>query len=438
MRPYQARAVQAVKRAWIEGARAILLVSPTGSGKTSCGVGIVEGAVAKGRRVLWLAHRRELIAQASERLDRVGCTHHGVVLAGHQRNNPLFPIQVASVQTLTARGNAPPADILVIDEAHHATAATYRDIARAYPGATIIGLTATPERADRSPLGDVFDSMVVAIQVRELVGEGHLVPVHTIAPAKFLDALAEDPVAAYLRLVPGKRALVFAASIAHARDLTGRFRMAGIPSECVEGTTKTTEREGALERLARGETLVLVNVFCLTEGTDVPAIESVIIARGCSAWSAWVQMGGRGLRPSPSTGKTTCTLIDLRGHVHVHGMLDDPREFSLEGKASQAATGLVPLRMCRGCGATFRTAPVCPRCGAAQPPPDPPKVKRAAIAPVTQAVVASHAVKRAFFDQLVNEARERGYKPKYVGVRFQQRFGHWPFWSMPKGDAAHA
>jgi DNA repair protein RadD len=432
LRPYQARGIDGVKRAWISGARLILIVSPTGSGKTALGVGVVEGAVAKGRRVLWLAHRRELISQASERLDAVGCTHHGVILAGHKRDNPLFPIQVASVQTITARGNAPPADIIVWDEAHHCTATTYRDIANAYPTATHFGLTATPERGDGSPLGDVFQAMVVVASIHELQDEGHLVRCTVIGPDEVRRDLAVGPVEMYAKHARNRRAIMFAANLTHMRALAASFNLAGYRAECIEGETKN--RDKILARLASGETRVVCNVFCLTEGTDVPAVACVGVMRGCSAWSAWVQMGGRGLRPSP--GKEDLILLDPRGHVWAHGLLDDERVFSLAGKASKPKAGAVALRRCAPCGAIFRYQPLCPRCGAGVPPPELPKVNDRPVGEISSVSVAPWSARRRAFDELVSFAKANGYDPRWVGIRFKSRFGSWPPWPLPKGRGA--
>ena len=437
LRPYQERSVAAVKGAFRAGARRIVLVAPTGAGKTVMGVAVVSGALAKGRRVLWLAHRRELVGQASARLDLVGATAHGVLLAGHPRANPTAPIQVASVQTLTVRGSSalPPADIIILDEAHHAVAATWRELAAAYPNAEmVLGLTATPERGDRTPLGDVFQALVAEIRMRELLDGGFLVPCDVIAPAAPQDELAEDPLDALAKHAPGRPAILFGSSVAHAQELAAAARRRGLRAECVDGATATDKREAALAAFAAGRLDLITNVFVLTEGFDAPRAEVCILARGCSATGTYLQMVGRVLRPSPATGKRRAMLIDLRGLVHVHGMPDDERTYSLTGRAirsSGTAEDVAPLRQCQACGATFRWAPECPRCGARQPPRPAPRVKRAPLAAVTAAQIVPMAAKRAHFDALAKTCRERRYSPKWVGVQFKQRFGHWPPWPMP-------
>ena len=441
LRPYQERSVAAVKGAFRAGARRIVLVAPTGAGKTAMGVAVVSGALAKGRRVLWLAHRRELVGQASARLDLVGATAHGVLLAGHPRANPTAPIQVGSVQTLTARGDRPPADIIILDEAHHAVAATWRDLAAAYPNAEmVLGLTATPERGDRTPLGDVFQALVAEIRMRELLDGGFLVPCDVIAPAAPQDELAEDPLDALAKHAKGRPAILFGSSVAHAQELAAAARRRGLRAECVDGATATDKREEALAAFAAGRLDLITNVFVLTEGFDAPRAEVCILARGCSATGTYLQMVGRVLRPSPATGKRRAMLIDLRGLVHVHGLPSDEHTYSLTGRAIRSSATadetIPPLRQCGACAAIFRWAPECPRCGARQPPRPAPKVKRAPLAQINAARVIPDEVKKRKYDELVATCRARGYQFGWVRARFRGIYGHDPMWSSTRRSEA--
>jgi DNA repair protein RadD len=160
LRPYQVDVIARVEAEVAQGRRRILLVAPTGSGKTVIAAEIIAKAAGLGRRVLLLAHRRELIQQASCKLHATGIDH-GIVQAGFP-TRPGEPVQVASISTLHARavrGTAmelPPVDLVIVDEAHHARAKTYRRLLDAYPDASIVGLTATPCRGDGRGLGNVF------------------------------------------------------------------------------------------------------------------------------------------------------------------------------------------------------------------------------------------------------------------------------------------
>ena len=192
LRPYQQQGIDAAKQAYRGGARAILAVCPTGGGKTRIGVEFVKGALRKGGNVIWLAHREELLTQARDRLIADGIDRVGLIASGQRTVNAR--VQVASVQTLAARMNKglPPASVVVFDEAHHFVAAQWGAVAAAYKDSTILGLTATPQRGDGRPLGDLFDHLVPISSVKELqatidpvTGRAVLVPCVIWRPSTF-------------------------------------------------------------------------------------------------------------------------------------------------------------------------------------------------------------------------------------------------------------
>ena len=187
LRPYQVDAVDRVEQALGSAARP-LLVAPTGSGKTVMFAEIIKRLVAQHKRVLVLAHRREIINQTSNKLTAHGVAH-GVVMAGaDERLRPQATVQVASVQTLWSRGmrsramEMPLADLIVVDEAHHTVARTYSQIVEAYPAAMLMGCTATPCRGDGRGLGGIFSVLVEAPQVAELISGNFLVGAKVYAP----------------------------------------------------------------------------------------------------------------------------------------------------------------------------------------------------------------------------------------------------------------
>jgi DNA repair protein RadD len=161
---FQQDAIDKIRTKIAEGHRRIILVAPTGSGKTIIASEVVARAVKKYSRVLLLAHRREIVAQTSGKLHRFDA-RHGIIMAGVS-SRPMEPVQVASIQTLCARAvrreamELPPADVVIIDEVHHCRAKSYQDIIELYPKAVLFGLTATPCRGDGRGLGNVFEVMV--------------------------------------------------------------------------------------------------------------------------------------------------------------------------------------------------------------------------------------------------------------------------------------
>lgn len=418
LRDYQEQALDKLSAAWRSGSRSVLLVSPTGSGKTSMACEAVRKAVARGRRVLWMAHRRELIAQASERLalERVP---HGVILAGHPQD-PEAPVQVASVGSLPNR-QKPPADLVVWDEAHHVACATWLDLRKPYPGAYHLGLTATPQRGDGRPLGDCFEAMVVAATVQELTARGFLVPCDVIAPEREIlrsRTIAETPVSAYLAHSAGKRAVVYCATLNQANEFAQGFWQAGVPAAVVAGHTPTAEREHLLADIAGGALRAICNVAVLTEGWDAPLLETCILARKIGTQGLYLQCVGRVLRPAP--GKERALLLDLGGSVYLHGRPDAERQFSLEGKGIELVKN-EPLGVCAGCGFLLgEDGYPCPRCGY-QPPSREVEVVKQGLALLGPN--APPAVREKHLKRLLEKAITNGYKPGYLWHQYQALFG---------------
>lgn len=356
-RPYQNRAHAALQASVRSGKRRVLLVSPTGSGKTFMLSRVVAGSVAKGKRVAWFAHRRELITQPAEALAEFG------VAAGYLGRAPSSQVQILSVQGSVSRGEVPPADVVILDEAHHFAADLWKTIPEAYPDALIIGATATPERGDGKPLDHLFDDLIVVAQPGELVESGHLVPVETHRPARIQPRgkLARTPVEAYVELgLRGRRNIVFAPNVDNAQAIAGQFRdVAGIVAHVVTGDLSSDVRDQRLRDFMNGTVRVLINVYVLTEGFDCPATEVVTLARMFGSAGQFMQCVGRGLRTFP--GKTHCTLIDLVGATHVHGDPVEDRIFSLSGEGMARKRG-ARIAFCRVCG---RLAEDC-ACGAAE------------------------------------------------------------------------
>lgn len=179
LRPYQELAIKLIRQAISEGHRRILLVIPTGGGKTVTAAELIDKTVAKGNRVVFLAHRQELIDQCSEKLEDYGVPHgiiQGKGKKSDKKRDRSLPVQVASIATLIRREHWP-ARLIVIDEAHRATAKTYMKICERYEGENpvIIGLSATPYRMDGRPLGDLFTKLIDVVSVQELVDQGSLV-----------------------------------------------------------------------------------------------------------------------------------------------------------------------------------------------------------------------------------------------------------------------
>lgn len=310
-------------------------------------------------------------------------------------------------------------DGVLVHNCHHIKAPSFLTVQQAYASAHHVGLTATPERADRSPLGDVFDRMVVVATVRELTDDGFLVPCEVWAPPQSKTQLAADAADAYLEHGENKRAIVFCANVTHAKEVADKLRAASVSAEYVDGTMPTRERDEALARFASGQTQVITNCSLISEGFDVPACKCVVIARGCDSVAMYLQAVGRALRPE-SSGESALVL-DLRGAVHKHGMPDADRAYSLDGEAISGGDKVQPVKQCKKCGAVFKPAIVCPRCGASAPLPVSPEVRRETLQRISEAHTEDQ--RRDYWNRLKAEAKARGFKPGWAFFRFKARYG---------------
>lgn len=363
LRPYQAELMDRVVTAFNSGTRTAVLQLGTGGGKTAAASWLLERAMGKGIPSVFLAHLDTLISDTADRL-RASGVRCGYVQAGRAEDKGAL-VQVASMMTLHSRGLRPDAGLVIVDECHRSMGSALRRIIEAYPKAWILGLTATPQRGDGKPLGELYETVFAGPSNRWLTTEGYLVPCDVIAPRTFNeDGLVEDPVAAYVRDAPGTRAIVFASTVVHAEKLVADFAAAGYGAALVVGETARAERERVVAAVTEGSRRILVGVGVFIEGFDLPAIETVILARAFTVTGSFLQAIGRGLRPSASTGKAKCTVLDLRGSVHLHGLPDEDRAWSIVGAACRRTEAEVRLRRCSECMAIFRSAAACPRCGA--------------------------------------------------------------------------
>ncbi|MEO1018336.1 MAG: DEAD/DEAH box helicase [Pseudomonadota bacterium] len=386
LRPYQRSAVDEIRKRLLNGAASVLLALSTGAGKTVIFSYIVASAIAKGKRVLILVHRRELLEQIGAALDAFDA-QHGIIARGHKAS--AAPVQLAMIGTLVRRlDRVGQFDLIVVDECHHATAGQYRKVFEAFPGARVLGVTATPRRTDGTGLGDVFEAMVLGPSMSWLIEQGwlaryalyapHQAQINTAGikvargdfePAALADAansarLTGDVIKHYERLAPGSKAVAFCVSVAHAESVAKAYNDAGITAACLHGKLSAEERAAIVADFKAGHITILTSCALISEGFDVPGIETAILLRPTMSVIEYLQEVGRALRPAP--GKARATIIDHAGNVHRHGFPDDERQWSLDGKKrsakSQEQSG-PPISTCTNCFAAFRSSePACPHC----------------------------------------------------------------------------
>jgi superfamily II DNA or RNA helicase len=397
LRPYQERALlETFNQLAVD--RRVLLVAPTGAGKTVIAATLIQRA-PRLHHVLWLAHRTELIGQAREHLTRLGL-RCGVRCGKYIEQHPDHvdeeaTHQIGSVQTIHRQGPlAVVPDLIVFDEAHHSMADSYQDIAKLAPDALMLGLTATPCRMDGRGLGNFYRSMRVVVTSSELYSEGYLRSpltyiededqiVESLRGAKtaagdFTRAsmsravdrvdLIGNVVRQALRLAPIVPKVVFAATIAHSRRIAERFRNEGVAAEHLDAHTPTAERARVIEALGTGKLEVVTNVDLFCEGWDLPGLGAVSLARPTKSFARLVQMIGRVQRPEGPTAKivldhgANCTRLQ-----HFPG---EDVAWTLEQGAPPrpAAETEVWVKACVACRLVIEwSCGECPQCGAKQP-----------------------------------------------------------------------
>lgn len=284
----------------IDGDRLFMLGDFTVTHNTVIAAHIILSALSKGRRVLFLAHRRELINQCADKLRALGILDYNVILPRHpQANNQTSQMHIASIQTLIRR-ELPPADLIIIDECHHAAARQYQSLLTNYPNAYVLGLTATPERLDGKGLDDIFQDLLEVATVPKLIEQGFLVKPTCLSPSREMaekikeslsglkirggdydegelgDAmdnkvLIGDIIEHWKEWAFGQKTIVFAASILHSQHIVEQFTNAGIAAAHIDGKMGTKERERILSAWRTPELDVVSNcqILCLDEKTEI-------------------------------------------------------------------------------------------------------------------------------------------------------------------------
>lgn len=462
LRDYQNRALTEIKQAIVDGHHCIMVQSPTGSGKGVMLSHIIKLCHQRGSSVLFLVHRQEILFQISTYLNRHGIDH-GIIKSGEQHED-WHPVQLASFQTILRRIKNPyikSADVIIVDEAHHATAETYKRVIDHFKKKVVLGFSATPSRQSGQGLGNMFDKMISVATIKELTDLKYLAPVRVFAPVrpdltgvkvtageyntKQLESamnkasLVGNIVGHYQKYGENRKAVVFATGVDHSIALRQQFLSEGITSAHLDGTTPKEEREDILNRFKSGSIQVIVNCMILTEGVDVPDIGCVILARPTKSLPMYLQMVGRGMRSIP--GKTDCILLDHAGAVHEHGFPDEVSDWELsttsktvnKRQEQRKKKDSEPIS-CPVCDLLYTTQLQCPGCGniptVAQIGKDIEYIDGELGEIVRKSdkrpKEPSGEAKASWYRQLKLYASERGFQPGWVSHTFKDKFGVWP------------
>ena len=458
LRSYQKEVIRGVYGKIRTQKRRILLFAPTGSGKTILASKITQDAVSRGKRLLFVVHRKILIDQTHDKFQKFGL-ECGFIKAGYQENCDAA-VQIASLQTLPRRQwwREYQADVIILDEAHLTAFSSIvgEMMNQVWRESIYIGLTATPFRLSKTEgMGDVFTDLVCAPMPYELIEAGFLVkPSYYSLQQADLDEvktkngefdskglsvacdrpeLIEATVKDWLRLAYGRRTIAFAVNVKHAKNLASSFEKQGIPSAYVAGSTPIKKRQKIYQQLVDGEILVLSSCGALSEGFDVPAVNTIVLSRPTKSKALYCQQIGRGLRLSPDTDKQDCLVLDRAGNVLRHGFIEDLKGVSLTPGKEKSEGGEAPMKVCPsdddGCGAIlYAFQMVCPHCGY--------KFERKSLRnflKLTRVMNESDWKKLEIYRSKLREAYQKQYAPTWAAMVFKENFGFYPPWDWAKG-----
>ena len=360
LRPYQVEARDAILKEWDEGRTRTLLVLPTGAGKTIIFCAVTEQEVLHGRRVLVLAHRGELLDQARDKLKRTTGLVASVEKAELSCLEEPYRVTVGSIQSMSRPKRldafAPDYfDTIIVDEAHHCLSDTYQTVLSRFPGARVLGVTATPDRGDMRSLGQYFDSLAYEYTLPRAIRDGYLcrikaltIPLHLDISrvevkngdysaggiASALDPYFEQIADEMVQYCKGRKTVVFLPLIATSRKMRDILQAHGLRAAEVNGESK--DRDQVLVDFAAGRYDVLCNSMLLTEGWDCPDVDCIVMLRPTRIRSLYCQCVGRGTRLAP--GKDYLLLLDFLWLTSRHDLVRPAALICKSDEVAQAMT----------------------------------------------------------------------------------------------------
>lgn len=379
LRDYQEDALDEVAASYRADHRRVVLTMPTGAGKTVTAAAMARAAVKRGRRVLVLVHRQELLRQIEAAMRDAGLS---VGVVWKDREEYSADVVITTIQSRKKLAKYTREDLIIVDECHHAVSRTWKTRLDEHD-ARVLGLTATPERRDGRGLGEVFHDLVVGRQVYELIIEGALCGFRLLAPPGGYDMsqarrrmgdyapedaeqVAMGKVASVVKAIKehaqGRKMIVFCVTIAHAEETRDKMREAGIACDLLTGKTNDKERARVEQLFRTGQLEALINVDLFGEGYDCPQCDCVVLARPTTSLANYLQQVGRAMRPAD--GKTDALILDCARNSERLGFPDAHRVWTLDGKRKAPKEGAIRLWNCPKCFSVHRAGTMkCKHCG---------------------------------------------------------------------------
>ncbi len=442
LRDYQQRAIDELGDELRRGYHSVVLTCPTGSGKTHIAIAIIHRALAKGKRIMFVCDRIELIDQTSRRFDEYGIPH-GIIQADNERYNPGAPVQICSIQTLTRRVYIEPPDLCIIDESH-CIHKTQVEMINDWNDVRFIGMTATPFTKG---MGKIYEKNVVVETTASLINKGHLCKYIAYGPAapdlKGIRTQAGDynqkqlgkrvnkktilgqVVKTWLAKGGDRQTICFAVDIAHSKAIVDEFVANGVDAAHIDAYTNPMERKKTIDGFKAGDIRLVSSVDILTKGFDYPEASCLIMARPTKSLIVHIQQCGRVLRVAP--GKDNAILLDHGGNVARLGFPTDELPTVLcngERNNSEAKPAESLPKPCPKC--EFIKKPgihTCPQCGFAPEKATHVVFKDCELKKIEK---VSMDDKSTWYAMLLHYARSKGHKDGWAAHKYREKFGVWP------------
>lgn len=443
---FQSETVEKTLQAFTQSSTRVILVAPTGAGKTVIASELISRLSSAGDvPILFLAHRHELLQQCNTKLQNNGISQNDIELITAKTKKIKYGkrVYIASIQTLVRRKFDVSIKTIFIDEAHRSAAKSYTQIINKFPSSRIVGLSATPIRLDNKPLGEIFQQMIIASDIPSLINDGVISKVKCFASPLHFDLskikmdkrdynkgeleekmsrvlLIGNILKTWLKFANGKKTVIFAIGLEHAGKIRAKFAESNICTEVISGEMKLEDREKIIKEWMMSDNLhIIINVMILTEGFDFPALEVAILARPTKSLALYLQMCGRVGRIAD--GKKESIILDHAGCISEHGLPDEKREWSLEQKESKER--ILTLQVCPSCNHVFNLAisapSICPECGCNIKPAGIVRNKKEEIKEIEGELIRIHPFTKkseiqSEYDNLMDKAIQKRFKRGWV------------------------